>query len=134
MIARSFNHLFDRCPNFAIDTAARMEYLMLTPPQKVKAFLLKYQDRELYGTDLDVTADAKVGETMKSRREAYARDWRYFATNETFELNGKWVRGRKLPNPVLRKLYRSNALHWILRIASNAMPPGIIRRNRMVSG
>jgi len=103
----------DRYPNFAIDTAARMEYLMLTPPDKVKAFLLKYQDRVLYGTDLDMTADANVGETVKSWREVYARDWRYFATNETLDLNGVKIEGLKLPGPVLQKIYRSNALHWI---------------------
>jgi len=104
---------FDRYPNFAIDTAARMEYLMLMPPEIVKAFLIKYQDRVLYGTDLDMTADANVDETVKSWRETYARDWRYFATDETFPLNGKKIQGLKLPEPVLRKIYRSNALLWI---------------------
>lgn len=110
---------FDRYPNFAIDTAARMEYLMLIPPEKVTAFLLRYQDRVLYGTDLDMTADANVDETVKSWLETYARDWRYFATDETFELNGKKVQGLKLPNPVLRKIYHSNALHWMAGIAAN---------------
>jgi predicted TIM-barrel fold metal-dependent hydrolase len=104
---------FDRYPNFAIDTAARMEHLMITPPEKVKAFLIKYQDRVLYGTDLDMTADANVNETVNSWRAVYARDWRYFATDESFELNGKKIRGLKLPEPVLRKIYRSNTLHWI---------------------
>ncbi|HTT21083.1 MAG TPA: amidohydrolase family protein [Candidatus Sulfotelmatobacter sp.] len=103
----------DRYPNFAIDTAARMEYLMVAPPDKVKAFLLKYQDRILYGTDLDMTADANVEETVKSWRDVYARDWRYFATNETFDLNGRKIQGLKLPDHVLLKIYRSNALHWI---------------------
>ncbi len=104
---------FDRYPNFAIDTAARMEYLMLMPADKVRAFLVKYQDRVLYGTDLDFIADAKVEEVVKSWKEVYARDWRYFATDETFDLNGKKVQGLKLPEPVLRKIYRANALHWI---------------------
>lgn len=115
---------FDRYPNFAIDTAARMEYLMLMPREKAKAFLLKYQDRVLYGTDLDMTADANVDETLKSWRELYARDWRYLATDETFELNGHKIQGLKLPEPVLRKLYRSNALRWIPGIESNMPSPG----------
>ena len=29
---------FDKYPNFAIDTAARMRYLMLMPPNEVRAF------------------------------------------------------------------------------------------------
>ena len=42
---------FDRYPNFAVDTAARVPYLMMQSPEKVRAFLTKYQDRVLYGTD-----------------------------------------------------------------------------------
>jgi len=110
---------FDRYPNFAIDTAARMEYLMLMPPDTVRAFLIKYQDRVLYGTDLDLLADAKADEEVKSWEEVYARDWRYFATGETFDLNGKKVQGLKLPEPVLRKIYRANALHWIPGLGKN---------------
>ena len=45
---------FDHYPNFAVDTAARIEYLMMQPRDKVRAFLIKYQDRVLYGTDLVV--------------------------------------------------------------------------------
>lgn len=110
----------DRYPNFAVDTAARMEYLMLMPPEKVRAFVIKYQDRVLYGTDLDMTADANVDETIKAWKETYARDWRYFASDESIELNGKKIQGLKLPEPVLRKIYRSNALHWIPGIAGPA--------------
>ena len=32
---------FDQYPNFAVDTAARMEYLMAATPEKVRAFLIK---------------------------------------------------------------------------------------------
>jgi len=103
----------DRYGNFAVDTAARMEYLMLTPPEKVRAFITKYQDRVLYGTDLDLTADANTSETLRDWKSTYARDWRYFATDETFDLNGEKVQGLKLSGPLLRKIYRANALHWI---------------------
>src|SRR5690348_1478129 len=34
----------DQYPNFAIDMAARMEYLMLMPTDQVRSFLIKYQD------------------------------------------------------------------------------------------
>jgi len=104
---------FDRYPNFAVDTAARMEYLMLTPPEKVRTFLVKYQDRVLYGTDLDLNDDANISETLHDWKSTYARDWRYFATDETFDLNGQRVQGLKLPEAVLRKLYRENAQRWI---------------------
>jgi predicted TIM-barrel fold metal-dependent hydrolase len=103
----------DRYPNFAVDTAARMEYLMMAPTEKVRAFLIKYQDRILYGTDLDLLATANVLETLKDWESTYVRDWRFLATDETFEQDGRKIRGLKLPEPVLRKIYRSNALRWM---------------------
>jgi hypothetical protein len=65
---------FDKYPNFAVDTAARMEYLMYGDPQKVRAFLMKYQDRVIYGTDLDVNPDADVQKSVKEWEETYAND------------------------------------------------------------
>lgn len=106
------SHL-DRYPNFAVDTAARMEYLMITPPEKVRAFLIKYQDRVLYGTDLDYLASADVQDVLKDWQSTYVRDWKYLATDEMVEYNGKKFQGLKLPQPVLQKIFRSNALHWI---------------------
>jgi predicted TIM-barrel fold metal-dependent hydrolase len=103
----------DRYPNFAIDMAARMDYLMIAPPDKVRAFLIKYQERVLYGTDLDLIATANVQDSLKDWESAYARDWKFLATGETFEYDGRKVKGLKLPEGVLRKLYRENAVHWI---------------------
>ena len=106
------SHL-DRYPNFAVDTAARMDYLMITPPEKVRAFLIKYQDRVLYGTDLDFLANADVQDVLKDWQSTYVRDWKYLATDQTVEYAGKPIHGLKLPEPVLQKIFRSNALHWI---------------------
>jgi hypothetical protein len=103
----------DRYPNFAVDTAARMEYLIAAPTDKVRAFLIKYQDRVLYGTDLDLLATANVREAVKDWESTYVRDWRFLATEETFHQDGRKIRGLKLPEPVLRKIYRSNALRWM---------------------
>jgi len=109
----------DRYPNFAVDTAARMEYLMIAPPQKVRAFLIKYQDRVLYGTDLDLIASADVQESLKEWQSTYARDWRFLATDQTLDYSGRKIRGLKLPAPVLQKIFHNNALHWIPGLASS---------------
>jgi predicted TIM-barrel fold metal-dependent hydrolase len=106
------SHL-DKYPNFAIDTAARMEYLMLMPPEKVSAFLIKYQDRVLYGTDLDLHPDANLPDELTEWQSTYARDWKFLATGETLTVEGKQVRGLNLPRPVLQKIFRSNAIRWI---------------------
>jgi hypothetical protein len=104
---------FDRYPNFAVDTAARMDYLMAAPPEKVRAFLIKYQNRILYGTDLDLLADANVKEELQDWESTYIRDWRFLATDEIIEHHGRKSHGLNLPESVLRKIYRTNALHWI---------------------
>jgi predicted TIM-barrel fold metal-dependent hydrolase len=103
----------DKYPNFAVDTAARMEYLMYGDREKVRTFLIKYQDRVIYGTDLDVNPDAKVEESVKEWKETYVNDWKFFATDETFQVEGRTVHGLKLPKDVLQKIYRTNAQHWI---------------------
>lgn len=104
---------FDRYPNFAVDTAARMDYLMLAPREKVRAFFMRGQDRILYGTDLDLVPTADVQELLKDWKSTYARDWKFLATDETFDDNGKKVTGLKLPETVLRKIFHDNARHWI---------------------
>ena len=106
-------HHLDRFPNFAVDTAARMEYLMYGPTEKVRAFLIKYQDRVIYGTDLDILATAKLDEAIRDWRTTYINDWKFFATGEIFEVDGRKVHGLKLPPEVLQKIYRKNAEHWI---------------------
>ena len=110
------SHL-DKYPNFAVDTAARMEYLMLIPPEKVRTFLIKYQDRVLYGTDLDLLPQDKFPEALKEWQSVYSRDWRFLATDESFKMEGRQVRGLKLPQPVLQKIFRDNAIRWIPGLA-----------------
>jgi predicted TIM-barrel fold metal-dependent hydrolase len=103
---------FDRYPNFAVDTAARVEYLMMQPRDKVRAFLIKYQDRVLYGTDLVVMPKDDTEKALAEWNDTYARDWKFFATNKTVEIKGRKFQGLELPEPVLRKLYHDNAVRW----------------------
>ena len=103
----------DKYPNFVIDMAARMEYLLLMPREQVRNFLIKYQDRILYGTDLDLLATANVPEALKDWQSTYVRDWRFLATDETVKVNGKQVRGLNLPGETLRKIFHDNAKRWI---------------------
>lgn len=103
----------DTYSNFAIDTAARMEYLMLMSHDDVRNFLIKYQDRVLYGTDLDFLADAKPDEALTDWQSTYVRDWKFLATNQTQTVHGKPVPGLNLPRPVLEKLFHGNAKKWV---------------------
>ena len=104
---------FDHYSNFAVDTAARMPYLMSQPRDKVRAFLIRYQDRVLYGTDLVFELPDDTTKAVRKWSETYERDWKYLATDQTFRYKEHEVRGLNLPAEVLRKLYRDNALRWI---------------------
>ncbi|MFY9804264.1 MAG: amidohydrolase family protein [Candidatus Acidiferrales bacterium] len=111
---------FDRYPNFAVDTAARMEYLMIQPREKVRNFLIKYQDRVLYGTDLEFLNDEATPEALKEWQETYARDWKFLATDQKLQYSGRQIEGLALPEPVLRRIFHDNAVHWIPGIAASS--------------
>lgn len=104
---------FDRYPNFAVDTAARVRFLALQPREKVRAFFLKYQDRILYGTDLDALPNDRTAEGIRKWQQTYIKEWKFFATDESQEFQDRQVKGLKLPEAVLRKLYHDNAVRWI---------------------
>jgi predicted TIM-barrel fold metal-dependent hydrolase/DNA-directed RNA polymerase subunit H (RpoH/RPB5) len=104
---------FDRYPNFAVDTAARVPYFMLQPRDKVRAFLIKYQNRILYATDLDVMPKDDTGKALVAWNSTYERDWKFFATDQPVEYGGHSYQGLALPGPVLRKIFHDNAVHWL---------------------
>jgi predicted TIM-barrel fold metal-dependent hydrolase len=112
----------DRYPHFAVDTAARVHYLMLQPRDKVRSFLIKYQDRILYGTDLLFLPNDETEKTLRKWMDTYERDWKYFAGNQRVQHKGQDIDGLNLPKAVLRKLYRDNAVRWLPGIAAPAKP------------
>lgn len=72
----------DRYPNLVVDTTARVPDLMLQPRKKVREFIVKHQDRVLYGTDLLMMPWEDAAEKAKEWEAEYARDWKFFATDE----------------------------------------------------
>jgi predicted TIM-barrel fold metal-dependent hydrolase len=104
----------DRFPNAMVDVAARIGQLQYQSQRKreaVRQFLIRYQDRVLYGSDL-TQAPEQTGAAMAVEAERVWRShWRYFNTDDTFtvpELDSP-VRGLALPRTVVDKLYRRNA-------------------------
>jgi predicted TIM-barrel fold metal-dependent hydrolase len=104
---------FDRLPNFAVDTADRVHYLAAQSREKVRAFIIKYQDRILYGTDDDLHPGMDAAKRLQEWQSQFALDWKYFATDETFRYAGATVQGLHLPPEVLKKVYHENAVRWI---------------------
>ena len=109
---------FDKYPNFAVDTAARVDYLMMQKPEKVRAFLIKYQDRVVYGTDNVLYPSDKTEDVLKDWAARYERDWRYFSGDAEVTFDGRDDEGPAPAEGVLRKLYHDNAVKWI---------PGIVQ-------
>jgi predicted TIM-barrel fold metal-dependent hydrolase len=107
----------DRYPNFAVDMAARIVHFQVQDQKKVRKFILKYQDRLLYGTDNDIRESKNnLKKELQECEEVYRKDHRYFGTDQEISLpeiraNFK-VHGLALPASVLKKIYYENAVKW----------------------
>jgi predicted TIM-barrel fold metal-dependent hydrolase len=102
--------LLDRCPNFFIDTSARIAELG-RQPYTARRFFIRYADRILFGTD----AGPDTG--------TYRLYYRFFETDDEYfnyslsavPPQGRWqIYGLYLPDEVLEKLYYRNAETIIL--------------------
>jgi Amidohydrolase len=107
----------ERYPNLAVDTSSRMDFLMTQPREQVVTFFLKFQDRILYGTDSSFHQNDSAGVVIPKWQNRYAMDWRYLASDDTLEFDGRQIRCLHLPEAVLRKIYHDNAVRWVPGIA-----------------
>lgn len=98
----------DKHPNLYLDISARNYEIGRTPRAAAK-FLTKYSNRNLFGTDLGISASM------------YQRWWRLLETPDEYlngwNYNGVWwmLYGLELPATVLEPLYRGNAkkiMNW----------------------
>jgi predicted TIM-barrel fold metal-dependent hydrolase len=103
----------DRFPNFAVDMAARVCHLQVQDREKVRKFIIKYQDRLLYATDL-VISDDNFEQQMAFIEKEWKADWKYFATNEPMDSPNVDVSftGLGLDKEILKKIYYANAVKW----------------------
>ncbi|AWW29943.1 hydrolase [Echinicola strongylocentroti] len=104
----------DNYPNLLTDVAERVCHLQLQAKDRwedVRDFIIKYQDRIMYGTD--VIDDGSFGDQGVADRfeQLWNFHWDFFATDkelEAPEFSGKF-RGLNLPEEVLQKLFYTNA-------------------------
>ncbi|MFN8241649.1 MAG: amidohydrolase family protein [Bacteroidales bacterium] len=106
----------DKFPDFAVDMSARichLQYQSAKDRKRVRDFIIKYQDRLLYGTD--VGYEGGNATAFKKRMHAtWQDDWKYFCTDEVMtsdKFDGNF-RGLKLPAAVIDKIYYLNACKW----------------------
>jgi len=107
------SHWLDECPNLYVEIASRIAELG-RQPTTARNFLIKYQDRVLFGTD---------GPWPEERLRLY---WRFLETEDEnfpysekpFPPQGFWnIYGVHLPDEVLQKIYYRNAALFIPGIA-----------------
>jgi len=107
----------DQFPNMAVDVAARMCHLQFQSQanlEKVRNFLIKYQDRIIYGSDLVLSDSRKPEDAADWLHKRWVEDWKYFTTDKPMtvsDVNGEF-KGLKLPRTVIDKIYYTNAVKW----------------------
>ena len=111
----------DKYPNFYVEPAARFGDLTGQDSEKVRAFMIKYQDRIMYGTDLSTSGLAadETPEQTENRRKFIERlielHWEYFSGVDSLYYDSPMIsfpvqtRSLNLSNDVLRKIYAQNA-------------------------
>ncbi|RSZ60856.1 amidohydrolase family protein [Massilia atriviolacea] len=104
----------DAHPDARVDLAARMVHLQqqaIGRRAKVRAFLIRYQDRVLYGTDL--ASSPGQGDTgfAGAAHAAWLDDWAFLTSGRVMrspDLDAPF-RGLALPRRVVDKIYSRNA-------------------------
>jgi predicted TIM-barrel fold metal-dependent hydrolase len=107
----------DAFPNLAVDMAARIGHLQFQSQkdrEKIRNFMIQYQDRLIYGTDLGISGTPDAERVKANAIGTWQEDWNFFVTDEVMEnrvVAGSF-RGLKLPKEVIDKIYYSNAVKW----------------------
>jgi predicted TIM-barrel fold metal-dependent hydrolase len=104
----------DRHPNANVDLAARLvhlEYQATMHPAKVREFLIRYQDRILYGSDDAYGPDDSDPKAVSEVHAGWVADWQFLATAEVMHSPdfAQSFPGVHLPREVIDKIYRRNA-------------------------
>ena len=104
----------DHYPAAMVDIAARIGQVQSQSQhdrEKVRRFFIKYQDRLLYGTDVEQEPKQPGADMARDTDAAWRAQWRYFVTADTIHTDDldKPVQGLALPRGVVDKLYHLNA-------------------------
>lgn len=100
--------MLEKYPNVSVDMSARVAELG-RQPFSARKFFLQFQDRILFGTDLFPEI-----ETYRLHFCFFETEDEYFDYPSHASRQGRWkVYGINLPQEVLRKIYRENALRLL---------------------
>jgi predicted TIM-barrel fold metal-dependent hydrolase len=115
--------LFDRYPNLYADISARYAETA-TVPRFVAGFYRKYQDRLVYGTDM-----GRAPEMYRTTFRVLESADEHFYAWDLFSYH--WpLHGLALPDAVLKKVYRDNALRLLAQPRGREKRPAAAARVR----
>ncbi len=110
---------FESYPGLKADLSARighLQYQSLTDHERVRDFLIRYQDRIIYGSDMSVSEQStNYNSVTTGLYRRWLDDWAYLATDSMIVVNDlerQEVRGLQLPASVIDKIYFKNAEHF----------------------
>jgi predicted TIM-barrel fold metal-dependent hydrolase len=101
-------------PQAYVDVAARMVHLerqAAADRPKVRNFLIRYQDRVLYGSDDSYGPADSDPQAVAEIHAGWIEDWRFMATGQAMHSAdfAQPFHGLNLPRAVIDKIYRRNA-------------------------
>lgn len=104
----------DAYPNVAVDMAARINDWQHLDREAVRDFIIAYQDRLMYATDMGIREGDDPERFVQRAHERWLADWQWFATDSLLALRGhdQPLQGLGLPQKVLKKIYAENAREW----------------------
>jgi len=114
----------DKFPNLSVEPAERMgqlQFQSLTNWQKVHDFFIKYQDRIMYGTDVQAIQSDNPDSVKKRTHDVWTRDWTYLTSGDSLQspFVNKKFKGLQLPKEVVDKIYYKNAEKWYFNRKKN---------------
>lgn len=104
----------ERFPRARVDVAARLvhlEYQAASDPEKVRRFLIRYQDRILYGSDDAYGPNDQDARAVADVHQGWVEDWRFLTSSDPMHSQDfdPTFHGLHLPSAVVDKIYRRNA-------------------------
>jgi predicted TIM-barrel fold metal-dependent hydrolase len=108
-------YMLETYPNLHVDLAARFQQFHTMDWAKLRAFVIRYADRILFGTDISRVEASSVREIA----QRYDRCFRLLETDEGVQggfFGAVETKGLALPEDVLAKIYYRNAMRIYPRV------------------
>lgn len=111
-------YIMETYPNYYVDLSARFQQFSYMDRDNLREFVIKYQDRILFGTDIS----DQPARDAAAAAAGYIRCFRLLETGDIVEGGGffsdRSARGLELPREVLEKIYYKNAVKIYPRIGT----------------